>query len=112
MANSRDRRKLRRAMGLSAPEPTPMSTTPPKAMSKSAKSTKGFNRADSWTVLGLLVGILTVVIVPPLPLKVTLLAGVCLGVFRLCIYSHWTRSWPRLRQRAAASAVVVLLIAI
>src|SRR5260370_32210143 len=69
------------------------------------------NRYDSWSVLALLVGVFLVIVVPPLPLKVLLLVGVCVGFFLFCIYSHWTHGWSRLRQRSAASVVIVLLLA-
>ena len=94
------------------PEPMPISPALPKATSKSGKSSKGLSRADSWSVLALLVGVLFVIVLPPLPLKALLLVGVCIGIFLFCIYSHWTHRWLRSRQLAAASAVTVLLLAI
>src|SRR6266403_661475 len=116
MANSHDRRKLRRAMGLSMLESNRSTVevvrTKPVEPAKSNKRIKRLNRADSWSVLALLVGVFLVIVVPPLWLKAILLAGVCIGVFLFSNHSHWTHGWSGLRRYSAASVVIILLLAV
>jgi hypothetical protein len=86
----------------------PRASTIIKAMPKKMH----LNRADSYSVLALIVGVFLVIVVPPLPLKVLLFVGVCIGVFLFCMRSHWTHSWSKLRQRSILSAIVVVLLAV
>src|SRR5260370_14711646 len=111
MANSRERRKSRRTRGLPMPEPLPTPSSS-KAMPKSSKGIKRLSRADSWTVLALLVGVFLAIVVPPLWLKAILLVSVCTGVFLFARRSHWTDGGSNSRQHAAASAVIAMLLAI
>lgn len=70
------------------------------------------NRPDSYSVLALLVGVILVIIVPPLPLKVFLLIVVCVGVVLFCKRSHWTHTLSKLRQRSLSFAIVALLLVV
>ena len=107
---SHDRRKLRRAELRSVPE-TSSKPTIPEVLPKTKKP-KHFGEGDSYTVLALLVGVFLVIIVPPLTLKAILLIAVCIGVLRLARRSHWTYSWSGRRRYGAASAIVIILLAV
>jgi len=67
---------------------------------------------DSITLFGLLLGVIFVIIVPPLIVKVILLAGVCVGFFVFFNRSHWTHKWKPRRQLASSSLVVSLLLVV
>jgi hypothetical protein len=48
---------------------------------------------DTWTILGVLLGVFLVIFVPPLWLKVPIFVVVCGGFVWLVHRSHWTSEW-------------------
>jgi hypothetical protein len=90
----------------------PEASTITKAKQKQTKRFKPFSRTDTYAALGLLVGVLLVIIVPPLWLKAILLMGESIGVYLFLRYAHWSHGWSRFRRYGIASAVVVILLAV
>ena len=76
------------------------------------KSRPGLSLGDSFSLLGILVGVFLVIIVPPLLLKAILLICLCGGVVLFAKISHWTSEWSRLRRYSSASVAVILLLAL
>src|SRR5271154_5213027 len=109
--NSQQRRKLRRAGLLPPLKPKP---SLPKLVPTQTRvrNTEPFNRADSVSVIGLLVGIFLVVVSPPLILKILCLLGVCVGSFFFVRLSHWTHEWSRAKQYCVGVGISVILLAV
>jgi hypothetical protein len=60
--------------------------------------TDRLSRGDSYPLLGLLLGVLFVLFVPPFWLKVPGLLLVCLGCIGFARKSHWTHQWSATKQ--------------
>jgi hypothetical protein len=84
--------------------------TPILGQKKKTESSR-LSSSDSLSLLALLVGVLSVIIVPPLLMKAILLICVSLGVFGFARYSHWTNASSGFRY-ITASVVVIFLIAV
>jgi hypothetical protein len=108
MANSHDRRKLRRAAKLHVSEPSPISKEMPEAV-PATKESSPLNIGDSLGLLALLLGVFLVIVTPPLYLKIPLLFALCIAVFLFTGHSHWTHRWPKVRQRLVAAGTALLL---
>lgn len=72
------------------------------------------SRGDSYTLLGLLLGVLFVLVVPPFWLKVPGLMLVCVSCIGFARKSHWTHQWRRSKQlwTAISAIIVVCLVSI
>jgi hypothetical protein len=76
--------------------------------------TDRLSRGDSYTLLGLLLGVLFVLVVPPFWLKVPGLVLVCISCIGFTRKSHWTHQWKRSKQLwiAISAIIVVCLVSI
>jgi hypothetical protein len=63
---------------------------------------------DTWTILGVLLGVLFVIALPPLYLKIPAFALVCGGLAWLAHRSHWVSNWTLLQKNLAAVLVVLI----
>jgi hypothetical protein len=70
------------------------------------------NVGDSIGFAGILLGVLLVIIVPPLWVKIPLMFSVCLGIFLFVRRAHWTHGWSPYRQYIGASVSCVIVLAI
>jgi hypothetical protein len=70
------------------------------------------NVGDSIGFAGILVGVLLVIIVPPLWIKIPLMFSVCLGTFMWVRRSLWTHGWSPRSQYVSASIFCVMVLAI
>ncbi len=80
----------------------------PVAMSESPQ----LNKSDTWTILGVLLGLLFVIIVPPLYAKVPIFVGVCVGLGWLAFRSHWVIGWNVYQKTCLGTLVIILCSAI
>lgn len=90
------------------PDPTPIPENTPEA----STPRNSLNIGDSIGLAGLLVGVVLVIIVPPLLMKAVLLVGVCVGVPVFVQYSHWSHGWSKLRRCLAALVVIIVLLSV
>jgi hypothetical protein len=70
------------------------------------------SRGDTWTILGVLVGVFFVIILPTLYLKIPMFLGVCIGLGWLAHKSHWVTTWSTPKKIALSGAVVIVCCAI
>jgi hypothetical protein len=83
--------------GMAAGQPALETKPPEKAQ---------LNKSDSIAIVGILLGLLFVIVLPPLSLKIPAFVGTCVGFFWLAHRSHWTEglAWWK---RTALGLVVV-----
>lgn len=77
-----------------------------------ASENRQLNKGDTWTILGVLLGVLFVIIVPPLYAKIPIFAGVCVGLGWLAYRSHWVIGWTVVQKTFLGMLVIVLCSAI
>jgi hypothetical protein len=70
------------------------------------------NVGDSIGFSGILLGVLLVIIVPPLWIKIPLMFSVCLGIFLFVRRAHWTHGWLPVWQYISASVSCAIVLAI
>jgi hypothetical protein len=78
------------------------------AVVSSADQKGQLSRSDTWTILGVLLGVLFVIVFPPLYVKIPAFVLVCAGLAWLAHRSHWVTEWSFL-QKNFASVLVVLI---
>ena len=71
-----------------------------------------FNFGDSVGLAALIVTVLSVILTPPLPLKIVLLCLSAIGCFIFLHKSHWTHTWSGLARNSAAGMLLVTLGAV
>jgi hypothetical protein len=69
-------------------------------------------RGDTWTILGVLLGVLFVVVLPPLLAKIPIFILVCSGLVWLTHKSYWTLSWSRSLRALVSLATVTICSAL
>jgi len=73
---------------------------------------KKYNQSDSWTILGIVLGIIFVVFVPNSYAKAGLSLIVCAMLMRLAHRSHWVSAWSEWGKTALSLASVSVFVAI
>jgi hypothetical protein len=70
------------------------------------------SRGDTWSILGVLLGVLFVIVLPPLYAKVPIFVLVCIGLGWLAHRSHWVVGWSVVQTSCLALLVVIICSAI
>jgi hypothetical protein len=83
----------------------------PVAMPKTPKKDQ-LSLGDTWTIFGVLLGVLFVIIIPPLYAKIPLFLAVCTGLAWLTHRSHWTVAWNPWQKWLVALLIVFICSAI
>ena len=66
------------------------------------------SRGDSWTILGVLLGVLFVIVLPPLYAKIPIFFAVCVGITWLAFQSHWVTKRPSAQKLFLAALVITI----
>jgi hypothetical protein len=83
-------------------------TTHQEPKIKSSVSAENLNRSDTWTILGVLLGVFFVIVLPPLYARMPIFVGVCIGLVWLSHKSHWVIRWSSARRIVLSGAVVIV----
>jgi len=89
--------------------PPPQNNQDVPSISQGVGKKQPLNFGDSLALVGLVLGVLLMVIVPPLIFKVVLLAAICAILLWLSKRSYWTCTLSRKRQNITALVVLVAI---
>lgn len=72
------------------------------------KKTGQLTKGDTWTILGVVLGSLFAVVVPPLGVRIPIFLLVCCGLLRLAHTSHWVTNWSSWKRTIVGLATVAI----
>lgn len=106
-------RALQRATKNPPKEHNKQSTDPPTNATQAVSIYRNPGRlslGDSVGFAGILLGVLLVVVVPPLWIKIPMMVSVCVGTFLFVRHSYWTNGWPPINRYLGASIFCVVFL--